>query len=276
MATIAHLSDLHLVEDDYQRRPIPTRARLSYLTLGRPLVPRERRRRVARALCDVKSSGADHVVITGDLTEDGTAEQFEILAEILADSHIPAERITLVPGNHDAYDAADNYRAALRGPLRPYAATSTVLSPLALRDVTLVPVSTAAFQQWPLRSAGAIAEDALVSLQRVVSDRAFLGRPLVLVQHHPPGRHFLPPLQWVDGLLEHSALSAMLEGAAHLHVVHGHTHRAVDSGVRQGEAPRVFSALAVVESDNPLRLYDASPAGLTPLVDGFGAVAALA
>ena len=50
--------------------------------------------------------------------------------------------------------------------------------------------------------------------------------------------------------------------------------------LRQGESPRVFSALAVVESENALRLYDASPAGLTPLAaylaDGIGAVVALA
>jgi hypothetical protein len=163
--------------------------------------------------------------------------------------------------------------------LRPYAPTSTIGSPLPFRDVTLVPVSTA-FHQWPLRSAGAIASTELQELRRIVNETHFRGRPLVLVQHHPPGRHFFPPLQWFDGLLEYSALSAMAEEADHLHVVHGHTHRAVNRAVRKGEGARVFSALAVVESDSPLRLYDASPAGLTPLAfdlpDGIGAVVALA
>jgi DNA repair exonuclease SbcCD nuclease subunit len=247
--------------------------------LGRPIEPRERRERVARALAEVRASGVDHLLITGDLTEDGAPEQFEVLAEVLGDSRIPPDHITLVPGNHDAYDGADNYAAALEGPLRPYAETSTIGSPLAFRDATLVPVSTA-FHQSVLRSAGAIAPAELASLQRIAADRAFRGRPLVFVQHHPPGRHFLPALQWVDGLLEHAALSAMAETAAHLHVVHGHTHRAVNRAVRRGEAPRIFSALAVVESENALRLYDASPAGLTPLAedlaDGIGAVAVLA
>jgi len=279
MTTIAQLSDLHLIEDNYDERPLSTRARLSCLSLGRPLEPRERRERVSRALAEVRASGADHLIITGDLTEDGAPEQFEVLAEVLADAHIPAERITLVPGNHDAYDAAENYAAAMEGPLRAYAKTSTIGSPLAFRDVTLVPVSTA-FHQSPLRSAGAIAKTELEGLERMVSDTAFRGRPLVFVQHHPPGRHFLPPLQWVDGLLEHSALSSMAERIAHLHVLHGHTHRAVNRPVRQGEAPRIFSALAVVESEDALRLYDASPAGLTPLAadlaDGIGAVVALA
>ena len=279
MATIAQLSDLHLVENHYQERPLSTRARISCLSLGRPLEPEERRQRVARALAEVRASGADHIVITGDLTEDGTTPQFEVLAEVLADAHLPPDRITLVPGNHDAYDAAENYAAALEGPLRAYAPTSTIASPLAFRDVTLVPVSTA-FHQSLFRSAGAIAPTDLQALERIVNDPAFRGRPLVFVQHHPPGRHFFPPLQWVDGLLEYSALSAMTERAGHLHVVHGHTHRAVNRIVRKGEAPRVFSALAVVESENALRLYDASPTGLTPLTadlpDGIGAVAVLA
>src|SRR5690349_9402990 len=195
MAIIAQLSDLHLVEDHYEQRPFSTRARLSCLSVGRPIDPLERRERVARALAEVRASGADHLVITGDLTEDGDPAQFEVLAEVLADSHLPPERITLVPGNHDAYDAADNYAAALEGPLKPYAPTSTIGAPLAFRDVTLVPVSTA-FHQSPLRSAGAIAKAELEDLQRLAKDPGLRGRPLVFVQHHQPGRYFLPVFQW--------------------------------------------------------------------------------
>jgi 3',5'-cyclic AMP phosphodiesterase CpdA len=94
------------------------------LSLGRPIEPRERRERVARALAEVRASGVDHLLITGDLTEDGAPEQFEVLAEVLGDSRIPPDHITLVPGNHDAYAGADNYAAALEGPLRAYARTA--------------------------------------------------------------------------------------------------------------------------------------------------------
>jgi len=279
MATIAQLSDLHLVEDDYEKRPVGPRARLSYLSFGRPLAPAERRNRVARALEEVRAAGVDHLVITGDLTEDGDPTQFEILAELLAASHIPEERITIVPGNHDAYRCGGNFAEAMAGPLRPYARTSLSSVPLSFRDMTLVPISTA-FHQSPLRSAGAIAGSELASLQRIAGDSSLRGRPLVFVQHHPPGRHFVPPLQWVDGLLEHSALASLFEGTPHLYVIHGHTHRAVNRHARRGEPARIFSAEAVVDSASPMRLYEASPAGLAPLaadlVDGIGAVAALA
>jgi 3',5'-cyclic AMP phosphodiesterase CpdA len=276
MATIAQLTDLHLLEDDFEQRPLGPRARLSFLSFGRPLDAKERRHRVAQALADARDANPDHLVITGDLTEDGHFAQFEVLAELLAESRISPSRITLVPGNHDAYCEGGAFAEAMAGPLRPYAATSRCGSPIFLRDATLVPVSTA-FHQSPLRSAGAIAAHELESLARITRDPELAGRPLIFAQHHQPGRHSLPFLQWVDGLLEHASLSQMFDSCPHLYVVHGHTHRAVNRSFRQGEAPRIFSAKAVVESTSTMRLYEASPDGLSPvtfdLADGLGAFA---
>src|SRR5450432_470622 len=191
MATIAQLTDLHLLEDDFDQRPIGPRARLSFLSFGRPLDAKERRNRVATALAEAREANPDHLVITGDLTEDGHLAQFEVLAELLAESHISPGRITLVPGNHDAYCENGTFAQAMAGPLRAYAATSRCGSPIALRDATLVPVSTA-FHQSPLRSAGAIAGDELAALSRIARDPVLAGRPLIFAQHHPPGRHGLP------------------------------------------------------------------------------------
>ncbi len=276
MATLAQLTDLHLLEDNYGDRPFGPRARLSYLSFGRSLDPAERRRRVASWLAEVKRNSVDHLLITGDLTEDGHLAQFEALAELLADSRIAPERITLVPGNHDAYTDGGTWDEAMRGPLKPYAATSVIGVPLRFRDMTIVPVSTA-FHQSALRSAGAIARNELEALARLTVDPEFSDRPLVFAQHHPPGRHFLPILQWIDGFLEHRALMALFDRCPHLHVVHGHTHHQVNKSVKKGEEPRVFSAKAVVDGDTPLRLYEASPGGLSPvevdLIDGLGAFA---
>jgi 3',5'-cyclic AMP phosphodiesterase CpdA len=276
MATLAQLTDLHLLEDNYADRPFGPRARLSYLSFGRSLDPGERRKRVASCLAEVKRSSVDHLLITGDLTEDGHLAQFEVLAELLAESRILPERITLVPGNHDEYTEGGAWDEAMRGPLRAYAPTSTIGAPLRFRDMTIVPVSTA-FHQSALRSAGAIAKDELERLAQLTSDPSLAGRPLVFAQHHPPGRHFLPVLQWIDGFLDHRPLSALFDVCPHLFVVHGHTHHQVNKSVRRGEEPRVFSAKAVVDGDAPLRLYEASPGGLSPvevdLIDGLGAFA---
>ena len=276
MATIAQLTDLHLLEDNYADRPLGSRARLSYLSFGRRLDPDERNKRVADALEQVRARNVDHLLITGDLTEDGHLEQFEVLAELLSESRIPAEHITLVPGNHDAYTDGGAFAEALKGPLKPYAATSSIGTALRFRDVTLVPVSTA-FRQSPLRSAGAIAQDELESLAGITKDLSLAGQPLVFAQHHPPGRLLIPLLQWIDGLAEHTVLSDLFDRCPHLHVVHGHTHHEASRATQNGELPRIFSARAVVDGSSPLRLYEASPAGLSPfevdLIDGSTAVA---
>jgi hypothetical protein len=264
MTTIAHLTDFHLLEENHAVRPLGARARLSYLSFGRPLDPGERRARVANTLEEVRAHGVDHLLITGDLTEDGHAGQFEVLAELLADARIPADRITIVPGNHDAYIDAAAFAEAMQGPLRAYAATSAIGVPLRFRDITIVPVSTA-FHQSPLRSAGAIAPDHLESLAGIAQDPRLAGRPLIFAQHHPPGRAFLPLVQWIDGLSEHAALSDLFERCPHLHVMHGHTHHHTDRSVRTGEAPRVFSAEAVVNGSSPVRFYDVSLDGVLPL-----------
>jgi 3',5'-cyclic AMP phosphodiesterase CpdA len=276
MATIAQLTDLHLLEDSYADRPFGPRARLSYLSFGRRLDPQERRRRAADALEEARARSADHLLITGDLTEDGQVEQFEVLAELLSESRIPAERITLVPGNHDAYTDGSAFGEALKGPLRPYAGTSSIGLALRSADVTIVPVSTA-FHQSPLRSAGAIAQQELEALARIAKDASLLGQPLVFAQHHSPSRLLLPLLQWIDGLAEHALLCDLFDRCPHLHVLHGHTHRETNRATRKGEAARVFSARAVVDGNCPLRLYNASATGLWPLevgpVDASGAVA---
>jgi 3',5'-cyclic AMP phosphodiesterase CpdA len=277
MTTIAQLTDLHLLEDDFDdKRTLGERARLSYLSFGRRLDPADRRERLRRSLAEVRAAQVDHVILTGDLTEDGHPAQFELLAEVLADSRIPADRVTIVPGNHDAYGDGSAYEAAMAGPLRAYAPTSGICNPIPLRDATLVPVSTA-FQQTCLRSAGAISEADRAALARIVTDPAFLGKPLIFAQHHHPGQYLVPIWQWIDGMLEHRVFSYLFEQCPHLYVVHGHTHRAVDKAVRRGEPARIFSATAVVDSDEPLRLYQASASGLLPLAsdvyDGVGALA---
>src|ERR1700722_16318484 len=83
---IAHLSDAHVLDP----RPSRTRSgwsmRVRFLSFGRPLDAVGRRRKLGRALEAAHRIGANHVVVSGDLTEIGTPGEFETLAEILHDS----------------------------------------------------------------------------------------------------------------------------------------------------------------------------------------------
>jgi 3',5'-cyclic AMP phosphodiesterase CpdA len=269
MTVIAHITDVHLVEPEHAARTGTDRARLSYLSFGRPINYEDRMQRFARALEGAWGSGADHVLITGDLTEDGTDEQFEVLALVLGESRLRPEQVTLIPGNHDAYVDATAWQRALEGPLSPYARTSAKCSVLEFREATILPVSTAFHQSW-LRSAGQVAADEIEWVARVAADPCFSRRPLVVAQHHPPLGCPVPVLQWVDGLQNHASMRSLLGSTDHMFVVHGHTHRRTDRRLGGKGPMRIFGAEAVVESKAPLRLYEACPTGLVPVADESG------
>jgi 3',5'-cyclic AMP phosphodiesterase CpdA len=254
MTTIAHLTDLHLLEADHGRRRGAERWRLRYLSFGRPIDAEQRRRRALAALLEARQSGADHLVLTGDLTEDGTAPQFEVLAAVLAESGWPPARVTLAPGNHDVYAGGDAWEHALCGPLRPFAATSGPGTTVALPGVVLAAVSTAILQP-VTRSAGAIATRALAQVAQLAAETRRSGDALVLAQHHPPRCHPVGAWQWLDGLLNSAEQMALLHEHDHIHVLHGHTHREADTPVRAGAPARMFCAQALVDGHTPLRLY---------------------
>src|ERR1700744_2340210 len=121
---IAHLSDAHMLDP----RPSRTRSgwsmQVRFLSFGRPLDAVARQHKLARSLRTARRIGAHHVVLSGDLTEIGTPGEFETLAEVLHDSGISPEKITLVPGNHDLYTSPDAWKWALSGPLAAFARTS--------------------------------------------------------------------------------------------------------------------------------------------------------
>ncbi len=232
-----------------------------FLSFGRRLDSGGRRHKLARALSAARGLGADHVVISGDLTETGAPGEFESLAEVLHDSAVPAGRITLVPGNHDLYSSPDGWRWALEGPLSAFAATSA-REPghiVECGDVRLLPLDVT-FHQPVTRSAGIIHPDALTAVERRAADPALSDRPLVVVQHHPPFVRKTSAWHWIDGLIGAAHLMALLEKFRHLFVLHGHLHTTVDRVLGCGNA-RVYGATAVVDDGETPRLRVYQPRG---------------
>src|SRR5262245_5956838 len=115
---LAHLSDVHVLEPqnsfDFDVR---------FVSFGRVLDAHARIEKLQAGFNAAKRAGADHVVLSGDLTETGTLGQFETFARALSVSGFDPTQITLVPGNHDAYTSG-GWRSALAGPLAPWAATA--------------------------------------------------------------------------------------------------------------------------------------------------------
>jgi 3',5'-cyclic AMP phosphodiesterase CpdA len=258
MTRIVHLSDTHILDP----RPSRTRSgwsmRVRFLSFGRPLDAEGRKMKLRRSLSTARRVGASHVVISGDLTEIGSPGEFETLAEVLHDSGLPPEQITLVPGNHDLYTSADSWRWALAGPLAAFAASSA-REPGKMLDVggaTLMPID-ATFHQPVTRSAGVVDPRILDMIEKRGADSAFAHRPLVLVQHHPPFVRKTTAWHWVDGLIGARRMMSLLETFRHLFVVHGHLHAVVDRALGCG-VQRIFGATAVVDDrDAPrVRVYD--------------------
>jgi 3',5'-cyclic AMP phosphodiesterase CpdA len=255
---IAHLSDAHVLDP----RPSRTRAgwsmRTRFLSIGRPLDAVGRQRKLRRALDGAKRVGAHHVVISGDLTEIGSPGEYETLAEILHDSGIPPERMTLVPGNHDLYSSADGWRWALEGPLAAYAAASAgeAGKVVDIGAATLMPID-ATFHQPVTRSAGWMSDETLDLVQKRCGDAARTGKPLVVVQHHPPFERTTSALHWLDGLVGAARMMSVLETFRNLFVLHGHLHYVIDRTLSCG-VHRILGATAVVDDRDAarVRIYD--------------------
>jgi 3',5'-cyclic AMP phosphodiesterase CpdA len=258
---IAHLSDVHMLDETRTDRSRARSYDLStrFVSIGRPLDPIERRKKLKNGLAAARRAGARHFVISGDLTEMGTKAQYEALAETLHESHVEPWRITLVPGNHDAYDSPTGWRDALDGPLRPWS-LSSARNPGAVVDIgfaCILPVDVACHQV-VTRSAGEISEGSVDRLEARAADSAFRDKPVLVVQHHPPFERS-PVMQWIDGLRGWARMMAFLERFPYVHVLHGHLHHAVSRVVGFG-MERIFGAPAIVDDpvDRPrVRLYDA-------------------
>jgi Icc protein len=256
MTRIGHLADFHLLEEAVHARRGRAHVRVRYLSLARRIDPGERRDRAARALAAARVARLDHLALAGDLTEDGSLAQFEVLRELLEASGLEPERVTIVPGNHDALGAG--WEAALAGPLARWRATSAPGAVVVHDGARIVALSTAVRQPF-VRSSGRLGGAQLDAVRRVVADSG--DDAIVLVQHHPP---FRVTHQWVHGLLDHADAHALLVANPRVSVLHGHIHRRRDHALAPGEAPRVFAPEAVSDHDLPLRVFRVRDGVLDP------------
>ena len=268
MSIVAHVSDLHLLErDHHQRRGLPLR-RLQFLSTGAPLDAEGRLQRTTTALQLARRGGADHVLITGDLTEDGVDAQFEVLAEALHCSGLSPDCVTLVPGNHDGYADGTAYARALEGPLRAYRETSRDGTRTVLPGAVIVPVSTMLDEQWCTRSRGVVRQEDVARVRRLAADPISRHKAVVVAQHHPPSHHPLFPVEWFDGVANAHAMRDVLVERTRVHVLHGHTHRRTTKLLSGRLHAQIFSAASIRDQHDTslsLRFYKAEDGNLQEL-----------
>jgi 3',5'-cyclic AMP phosphodiesterase CpdA len=196
---------------------------------------RRKRRRIhrgdvlARIVADLKAQAPDHIAVTGDLVNLGLPEEFILAAEWLRHLGSP-ERVTAIPGNHDAYVRLHPERGT--GHWRPFMEaneagealirTPPTAFPFVRRfgDVVLVALSSA-IPTMPFIAAGRLgsAQRALLALALEQLGRAGLFR-VVLVHHSP-----LPDQSsWRRGLRDAKAMMNILKEKGVELLLHGHNH----------------------------------------------------
>jgi 3',5'-cyclic AMP phosphodiesterase CpdA len=221
--TLAHLSDPHLPP-----LPSPRLAELvgkrafGYLNWTRNRHRYHRRDVLDVLISDLQAQVPDQIVVTGDLVNLALEREFAP-AKAWLETVGPPERVTLVPGNHDAYVRATGNRfseawtdylvgdnAQDAGPIFP---SLRRRGPLALIGVsTAVPTP-------PLMATGWLGKSQMEALERLLSRLTSESAFRVLLIHHP-----LRSDARAKRLTDAPELLALLKQHGVELVLHGHDH----------------------------------------------------
>lgn len=257
--TLAHLSDPHLPPLPEPRLgELMSKRALGYLNWTRNRHKYQRRDVLDTLVSDLNAQAPDHTAVTGDFVNLALEAEFAP-ARAWLETVGPSDRVSVVPGNHDAYVRATQHRfvqvfgdylagedAPARGETFPFLRRR---GPLALIGVsTAVPTP-------PLMATGWLGQSQLEALDRLLSH--LTAEPLfrVLLVHHPLRSQSRP-----KRLTDSAELLALLRRHGVELVLHGHDH--VHSTIRvdgpDGTIPviGVSSASALAHGRYPAAAYN--------------------
>ena len=254
--TLAHLSDFHLSSlNEVKLRDLLNKRIFGYIKWQVRRRSQHRPEVLQALLHDLQIAGPDHIVVTGDLTHLGLPVEFREARNILHSLGSPS-KITVIPGNHDAYVKSDwnatfslwrDYMVSDRTFLRNEAETDShqIFPSLRIREfVALIGLSTAR-PCGLLLAVGSVGELQLQELERILAETGRKGLFRILLIHHPP----LPNMvSWRKRLTDGEALRSILARQGVELVLHGHAHRSsqghLDTIVGEAQTMGVPSASA--------------------------------
>jgi 3',5'-cyclic AMP phosphodiesterase CpdA len=227
--TFAHISDPHLTSlEGVKPGELLNKRLLGYLS-WRTRRREEHQRHVLEALLrDLQSISPEQLAITGDLTQIGLPREF-VEARQWLERVGPSSRVTLVPGNHDAYVAArwDStfalWASYMQSDSADTAETWQNLFPsLRVRgELALIGVSSAR-PSAPFLAVGSLGLSQRQALKRMLEGAGQRGLFRILLIHHPP---LAQVTGWRKRLTDSDSVQAVLQAAGVELVLHGHTHR---------------------------------------------------
>jgi len=227
MFRLGHLSDLHL-------GPVPGLRLRDYASkriVGYANWRRTRARSLTsdtldRLVADLRAQKPDHIAVTGDLTNIATREEFENARAWLEELG-PPERVTAIPGNHDAYVPRAHHR--FRRLWAPWMASDDAefvdkaLFPFMRRKghVALIGVSSAVATA-PFMATGRVGESQTERLCKLLDEARQEGLFRVILIHHPP--KLVDPTSAWRKLTDGRRFRRAVERHGAELILHGHEH----------------------------------------------------
>jgi Icc protein len=227
---IAHLSDLHI-------RP-------AGLPANRVVETNAMAGHAFRLMAEFDPA-PDAMVITGDLTECGRAEEYAELRRLL-DRNLPCP-VYVIPGNHDR---RDNFRAALGALPGVTADADFVQYAVDIGPLRLIMLDSTV----PGAGHGELCPRRLEFLEDALAAAA--GRPTLIGLHHPPLLTGIASMDVIPLREPEALLSRIARHGQVLAVLSGHHHRAI---IGQHESTMLLAAPAVGGHQSELSFNPAAP-----------------
>jgi 3',5'-cyclic AMP phosphodiesterase CpdA len=221
---LAHLSDPHIGPMPRPRRQELLGKRVTgYLNWTRARSYVHDMGALAQIVADIRAHHPDHIAMTGDISNIGLPAEFQ-LAHGWLETLGPAEDVSFVPGNHDAYvrgsmpDLARVFAPWTKGE-KPALETYPYLR--VRENVALIGLSSGVPTPFFIAS-GRLGQRQLSNCESLLVETGKRGLVRVVMIHHPP---LTRPSNVARGLADARDFEAMLKRTGAELVIHGHEHR---------------------------------------------------
>ena len=194
------------------------------------------RRAYLDAVLERVSREADHLVVTGDITNLALETEFAD-ARLLLDEVARRIEVTVIPGNHDIYLPSllrrrrfpQHFGHFLQSDL-PHLSLDLPAGPypcVKLRGPVAIIALSSAVPRPPFVSSGYLGPQQVSAFEAVLAHPAVASRTPVVLVHHPPVDPRTRLAQCLDGLVDAVAFRRSLGVLARGLVLFGHLHRRV-------------------------------------------------
>ncbi|QDH17715.1 metallophosphoesterase family protein [Swingsia samuiensis] len=231
---LAHISDPHLPPPPIQWRQIINKRALSLLSwkIHRKKVHLEET--CSALINDITLHSVNALLVSGDVTNFGTPQEFS--SSIQWFNNLPAQPF-VIPGNHDCM-----VKAPYDETLKKWHPWSSEVYPYVkfINKIAIIGINSA-LPTAPFMAYGRVGKRQLNTLEKILLWLEKYDFCRVVMIHHPPKKGLVP---WRKSLLDHRATAKVIQKAGAEIVLHGHSHNATLTHIKDTDIPLIGVASA--------------------------------